>query len=107
LNFFGPWAVRVLRIAFVTLGFVAAITVGCCAAAFFEDTLETFLSITGYSAIIHLVPIIEKHVLIRHSRWSSYDWDAWANTELLSFGWGAIAAFVFGFLGAALGMKTA
>ncbi|KAF2442061.1 hypothetical protein P171DRAFT_364624 [Karstenula rhodostoma CBS 690.94] len=104
---FGPWALRVPRIAFVTFGFVAAITVGCSAAAFFTDTLQTFLSIIGYWTIIHLVVIIEEHVIFRHSRWSSYDWDAWASRDLLPFGWGAIAAFAFGFAGAALGMKVA
>lgn len=104
---FGPWALRVPRIAFVTFGFVAAITVGCCAAAFFEDTLQTFLSIIGYWTIVHLVIIIEEHIIFRRSRWSNYDWEAWASWELLPFGWGAIAAFGFGFLGAALGMKVA
>jgi purine-cytosine permease-like protein len=103
---FGPWALRVPRIAFVTFGFLAAITVGCCAAAFFEDTLETFLSIIGYWTIIHLVVIIEEHIIFRRSRWQNYDWDAWASWDLLPFGWGAIAAFVFGFVGAALGMKV-
>lgn len=104
---FGPWALRVPRIVFVTFGFFAAIIVGCCAAAFFKDTLQTFLSIIGYWTIIHLVVIVEEHIIFRRSRWSNYDWDTWASWELLPFGWGAIAAFVFGFLGAALGMKVA
>jgi len=54
-----------------------------------------------------LVVIIEEHIIFRHSRWQNYDWDAWYDYKLLSFGWGAIAAFAFGFLGAALGMKVA
>ncbi|KAF1969923.1 hypothetical protein BU23DRAFT_571217 [Bimuria novae-zelandiae CBS 107.79] len=103
---FGPWALRIPRITFVTFGFVAAITASCCAAAFFEDTLLTFLSIIGYWTIVHLVVIIEEHVIFRRSSWSSYDWDAWARHDLLPFGWGAIAAFAFGFAGAALGMTV-
>jgi purine-cytosine permease-like protein len=103
---FGPWAMRVPRISFATLGFIADITVGCCAVAFFEDTLETFLSIIGYWTIIHLV-IVEEHIIFRRSRWSNYDWDAWASWELLPFGWGAMGAFAFDFVGAALGIKTA
>ena len=104
---FGPWAIRVPRIAFVTLGFIAALIVGCCAAAFFTDTLQTFLSIIGYWTIVHLVVIAEEHVLFRRARWSNYNWDAWGDADLLPFGWGAIAAFGFGFAGAALGMKVA
>ncbi|KAL1644548.1 hypothetical protein SLS61_008713 [Didymella pomorum] len=104
---FGPWALRVPRIAFITFGYIAAITVGCCAAAFFEDTLQTFLSIIGYWTIIHLVVIIEEHIVFRHACWQNYDWDAWYDCELLPFGWGAIAAFAFSFLGAAFGMKVA
>ena len=94
------------RIAFVSFGYIAAITVGTCAAAYFKDTLQTFLSIIGYWTIVHLVVIIEEHIIFRRNRWSNYDWDAWASWELLPFGWGAIAAFCFGFLGAALGMKV-
>ncbi|KAF1996808.1 hypothetical protein P154DRAFT_607432 [Amniculicola lignicola CBS 123094] len=45
---FSPWALCVPRIAFVTFGFIAAITVGCCGTAFFSDTLQTFLSMIGY-----------------------------------------------------------
>lgn len=92
---------------FVTLGFVAAIVVGCCAAAFFEDVLQTFLSVIGYWTIIHLVVIIEEHVIFRRSNWYNYDWDAWASSDTLPFGWGSIVAFAFGFAGAALGMEVA
>lgn len=55
---------------------------------------------------MYLVVIIEEHVIFRRASWSNYDWDAWACSELLPFGWGAIAAFGFGFAGAALGMKV-
>jgi purine-cytosine permease-like protein len=103
----GPWAIKVPRIAFVTLGYIAAIIVGCFAAKYFEDTLQTFLSVIGYWTIIHLVVVVEEHVIFRRARYGLYDWDAWDKPELLPFGWGAIGGFAFGFLGAALGMKTA
>jgi len=90
----------------VSLGYVAAVTVGCCAAQYFHDSLQTFLSIIGYWTIIHLVVIAEEHILFRGRRWSRYDFEAWDKAALLPFGWGAIAAFCFGFLGAALGMKV-
>lgn len=103
---FGPWALRIPRVVLVTAGFVIAVIVGCCAAEFFHDWLQTFLSIIGYWTVIHLVVIAEEHVIFRSSRWSRYDFDAWDKSSLLPFGWGAIGAFCFGFLGAALGMKT-
>ncbi|KAF2791828.1 hypothetical protein K505DRAFT_248050 [Melanomma pulvis-pyrius CBS 109.77] len=103
---FGPRALQIPRIAFVTFGYMCAITVGCLAAAFFADTLQTFLSIIGYWTIIHLVIIIEEHVIFRRGRWSNYNWDAWGSQELLPFGYAAIGAFGAGFVGAALGMKV-
>ena len=103
---FGPWALRIPRVVLVTLGFIAAVIVGCCAARFFpEATLQTFLSIIGYWTVIHIVVVAEEHFIFRRGRWSLYDLDAWSKPELLPFGWGAIGAFCFGFLGAALGMK--
>jgi purine-cytosine permease-like protein len=103
---FGPWAARIPRIVLVTVGFVAAIVVGTCAAKFFNDTLQTFLSIIGYWTIIHLVVVAEEHIIFRGHRWSRYDLDAWDKPALLPFGWAAIGTFCFGFLGAAMGMKT-
>jgi purine-cytosine permease-like protein len=103
---FGPWAIKIPRIALVTFGYVAAIIVGCFAARYFQDTLQTFLSIIGYWTVIHLVVVAEEHIIFRRNRWSAYNWDAWQNRDLLSFGWAAIAAFGFGFVGAALGMKV-
>ncbi|KIW27998.1 uncharacterized protein PV07_07690 [Cladophialophora immunda] len=104
---FGPWAARIPRIFLVTLGFIAAIIVGACAAEFFSDTLQTFLSIIGYWTVIHLTIVAEEHIIFRACRWSQYNLDAWNQPDLLPFGWAAIGAFGFGFMGAALGMKTA
>ena len=104
---FGPWAARIPRIVLVTFGFIAAVVVGACAAKFFDDTLQTFLSIIGYWTIIHLVVVAEEHIIFRARRWSRYDLDAWDKPALLPFGWAAIGAFLFGFAGAALGMKVA
>lgn len=104
---FSPRAARIPRIFLVTFGFVAAVVVGACAAAFFSDTLQTFLSIIGYWTVIHLTVVAEEHIIFRVGRWSNYDLDAWDKPALLPFGWASIVAFGFGFLGAALGMKTA
>jgi len=103
---FGPHAVRIPRIILVTFGYIAAIIVGCLAAKYFDDSLSTFLSVIGYWTVIHLVVIGEEHIFFRGNRWSRYDFDAWDKPELLPFGWAAIGAFAFGFLGAAMGMKT-
>ncbi|KAJ5896023.1 Permease cytosine/purine uracil thiamine allantoin [Penicillium subrubescens] len=102
----GSWAIRVPRVILVTFGFVAAIIVGCCAAKYFEDTLQTLLSVIGYWTVIHITVVLEEHFIFRRG-WKAYDFDAWNNPALLSFGWAAIGAFAFGFLGAALGMKVA
>lgn len=102
----GPWAVRIPRVAFVTFGFIAATIVGCLASLSFENSLQTVLSIVGYWTVIHVVIIAEEHIIFRKARWSAYNWDAWNRKELLPFGWGAIGGFIFGFLGAALGMKV-
>lgn len=85
---------------------MAAIIVGCCAARYFEDTLQTLLSVIGYWTVIHITVVLEEHFIFRR-RWKAYDFDAWNSPALLSFGWAAIGAFAFGFLGAALGMKVA
>lgn len=103
---FGPWALRIPRVVLVTFGFFAAIIVGCFAARFFHDTLQTFLSVIGYWTIIHIVVVVEEHLIFRGRRWSRYDLDSWDDPKLLPFGWGAIGAFPFGFLGAALGMRV-
>jgi purine-cytosine permease-like protein len=104
---FSPRAARIPRIILVTFGFIAAIIVGCFAAKYFQDTLQTFLSIIGYWTVIHLVVVAEEHLIFRGGRLSRYDFDAWDKPELLPFGWAAIGAFGFGFLGAAMGMKVA
>jgi purine-cytosine permease-like protein len=103
---FGPWAIRIPRIVLVTFGYIAAIIVGCMAARYFQDTLQTFLSVIGYWTVIHLVIVAEEHIIFRRNRWSLYDWDAWESQDLLPFGYGAIIAFAFGFTGAVLGIKT-
>lgn len=103
---FGPWAIKVPRIAFVTFGFIVATIVGCLASLSFESSLQTVLSIVGYWTVIHLVVVAEEHVIFRKARWSAYDFDAWESPSLLPFGWGAIGAFAFGFLGAAMGMNV-
>lgn len=103
---FGPWAIRIPRIALVTFGYAASVTVGCLAARFFTDSLQTFLSVIGYWTVIHLVVVAEEHIIFRASSWKRYDWEAWHSPALLPFGWAAIGAFLFGFAGAALGMKV-
>lgn len=45
-------------------------------------------------------------MIFRSRRWSRYDFDVWDKPALLPFGWGAIGGFLFGFLGAALGMRV-
>jgi purine-cytosine permease-like protein len=103
---FGPWPLRIPRVVLVTFGFVAAVIVGCCAARFFPAaTLQTFLSLIGYWTVIHIVVVMEEHFIFRRGKMSRYDLDAWSSAELLPFGWGAIGAFCFGFLGAVMGMK--
>lgn len=103
---FGPWAIRVPRIVFVTTGYIVAIIVGCLASLSFASSLQTFLSIIGYWTIIHIVVVAEEHTIFRRSQWASYDFEAWNQPALLTFGWAAIAAFCFGFLGAAMGMNV-
>lgn len=90
----------------VTFGFVVAVIVGCFAAKYFSDTLQTFLSVIGYWTIIHITVVVEEHIFFRRG-WKGYDLDAWGDSSYLPFGWAAIGAFGFGFMGAALGMKVA
>ncbi|KAH6723538.1 hypothetical protein BKA61DRAFT_626584 [Leptodontidium sp. MPI-SDFR-AT-0119] len=82
---FGPWALRIPRIVLVTLGFVAAIIVGTCAAEYFHDTLQTFLSIIGYWTIIHILVVVEEHIIFRSASWKRYNFDAWDKPDLLPF----------------------
>ncbi|KAL3474625.1 permease for cytosine/purines, uracil, thiamine, allantoin-domain-containing protein [Aspergillus californicus] len=102
---FGPWALRIPRIALVTFGFIAAVIIGCCAAQYFDDTLQTLLSVIGYWTVIHITLVIEEHLIFRRG-WAGYDLDKWNDRAYLPFGWAAIGAFGFGFVGAALGMKV-
>lgn len=85
---------------------MAAIIVGRCAAKYFEDTLQTLLSVIGYWTVIHITVVVQGHFIFRRG-WKAYDFDAWNNPACLPFGWAAIGAFAFSFLGAALGMKVA
>lgn len=102
----GPWALRIPRVILVTFGFVVAIIIGCCAAVYFDDTLQTFLSVIGYWTVIHITVVMEEHFIFRR-HWSAYNLNDWNNPTRLPFGWASIGAFVFGFAGAALGMKVA
>lgn len=90
---------------FVTFGFVAAIIVGCCASIYFDDTLQTFLSVIGYWTVIHITVVAIEHVFFRRSL-VGYDLDSWNDPTKLPFGWAAIGSFLAGFVGAALGMKV-
>lgn len=101
----GPWAIRIPRVVLVTFGFIAAVIIGCCAAKYFDDTLQTLLSIIGYWTVIHVTVVMERHFIFRRG-WTAYDLDAWNVPASLPFGWASIGAFAFGFLGAALGMKV-
>ena len=72
---------------------------------YFDSTLSTLLSVIGYWTVIHITVVMEEHFIFRRG-WKTYDWDAWNSPTGLPFGWAAIGAFAFGFLGAALGMKV-
>jgi purine-cytosine permease-like protein len=98
--------VRIPRIFLVTFGFAVSLIVGCFAAEYYHDTLQTFLSVIGYWTVIHITIVAEEHLIFRANNWSRYDFNAWDKPGLLPFGWGAIGGFCFGFLGAALGMKV-
>lgn len=102
---FGPWALRIPRIALVTFGFVVAIVVGCFAAEYYHDTLLAFLSVIGYWTVIHITVVAEEHFIFRRG-WKGYNFHTWADPALLPFGWAAIGAFASGFVGAVLGMKV-
>lgn len=80
--------------------------VGCCAAVYFHDTLQTFLSVIGYWTVIHITVVAMEHIFFRHGP-TGYDLDAWNDPKKLPFGWAAIGSFLGGFVGAALGMKVA
>ncbi|KAJ5757421.1 uncharacterized protein N7511_006115 [Penicillium nucicola] len=102
----GPWALRIPRVVLVTFGSIAAVIIGCFAARYFSDTLQTLLSVIGYWTVIHITLVMEEHFIFRRG-WNGYNLDAWNSIADLPFGWAAIGAFAFGFLGAALGMKVA
>ena len=89
----------------MTFGFIVAIIIGCCAAKYFDDALQTFLSVIGYWTVIHVTVVMGEHFVFRR-RWTAYDLEAWNNPIALPFGWASIGAFCFGFLGAAMGMKV-
>ncbi|KAJ5667341.1 hypothetical protein N7507_003205 [Penicillium longicatenatum] len=99
----GTWAIRIPRPVLVTVGSVVAVIVGCCAAKYFDDALQTFLSVIGYWTVIHATVVMEEHFIFRR-RWSAYDLENWNNPAALPFGWASVGAFCFGFAGAALGM---
>lgn len=84
---------------------MVAVFVGCFAALYFDDTLQTLLSVIGYWTVIHITVVIEEHLIFRRS-WASYDFNSWNDPSVLSFGWASVAAFAFGFIGAALGMQV-
>lgn len=80
--------------------------VGCCAAVYFQGTLQTFLSVIGYWTVIHITVVAIEHVFFRRG-WAGYNLDAWDDPKELPLGWAAIGSFVGGFVGAALGMSVA
>jgi purine-cytosine permease-like protein len=70
---------RIPRVVMVTFGFIAAIIIGCCAARYFSDTLQTLLSVIGYWTVIHITLVMEEHFIFRRG-WNGYDFDAWNST---------------------------
>ncbi|EME77298.1 uncharacterized protein MYCFIDRAFT_146509, partial [Pseudocercospora fijiensis CIRAD86] len=104
---FGPWAIRVQRVVFVTMGFIVSVVVGYLASLSFEESLITLLDILGYWVVFFLVVVAEEHLIFRRCDWSRYNFDDWDNPHQLPFGWAGIMAFVFGFLGALMGMSEA
>lgn len=88
----------------MTMGFVVSVVVGCLASLSFEESLITLLDILGYWCVILFVVVAEEHLIFRGCDWSCYDFAVWDNPHQLPFGWAGISAFIFGFLGAVMGM---
>lgn len=71
----------------------------------FGETLHSFLSVLGYWLAIFVTVLLEEHFIFRQADWGRYDPAlTWNNRKLLPIGWGALGAFCFGVVGAAMGM---
>ncbi|KAK3695706.1 permease for cytosine/purines, uracil, thiamine, allantoin-domain-containing protein [Podospora appendiculata] len=63
---------------------------------------SNFLALMGYWVEIMICIVVQEHLLFRRGK--GYDWTKWEDKTYLPVGWAALAAFLFGWLGAVLGM---
>ncbi|KAK4188297.1 putative purine-cytosine transporter [Podospora australis] len=63
---------------------------------------QNFLALMGYWVEFMIFIVALEHILFR--RHKGFDWSKWEDKKYLPVGWAALAAFLFGWLGAVLGM---
>ena len=105
LQMLGRYGPRIPRPLLTTLEVVIYTVCAIVAREYLREIMENFLPLMSYWIVAWLAVCLEETWVFRRGR--DYDWTVWNNTHRMPMGLAAGASFVFGILGAVLGMVSA
>ncbi|KAE8159588.1 hypothetical protein BDV40DRAFT_290851 [Aspergillus tamarii] len=103
LQMLGRYGPRIPRPLLTTLEVVIYTVCAIVAREYLREIMENFLPLMSYWIVAWLALCLEEAWIFRRGR--DYDWAIWNNPNRLPMGLAAGASFVFGILGAVLGMS--
>ncbi|KAB8259629.1 hypothetical protein BDV32DRAFT_57626 [Aspergillus pseudonomiae] len=103
LQMLGRYGPRIPRPLLTTFEVVIYTVCAIVAREYLREIMENFLPLMSYWIVAWLAVCLEEAWIFR--RGHSYDWTIWNNPHRLPMGLAAGASFVFGLLGAVLGMS--
>ncbi|KAB8268555.1 hypothetical protein BDV30DRAFT_230617 [Aspergillus minisclerotigenes] len=103
LQMLGRYGPRIPRPLLTTLEVVIYTVCAIVAREYLREIMENFLPLMSYWIVAWLAVCLEETWIFRRGR--DYDWTVWNNPHRLPMGLAAGASFVFGILGAVLGMS--
>ncbi|KXX76635.1 Vitamin B6 transporter TPN1 [Madurella mycetomatis] len=98
----GRYAKVVPRWVWVTVVIVLQMVMALAGREVLFILFQNFLALMGYWVEFMIVIVALEHVIFR--RVKGFDWSRWEDKSYLPVGWAALASFLFGWLGAVLGM---
>ncbi|KAE8349153.1 hypothetical protein BDV28DRAFT_152155 [Aspergillus coremiiformis] len=103
LQMLGRYGPRIPRPLLTTLEVVVYTVCAIVAHKYLREIMENFLPLMSYWIVAWFAVCLEEAWIIQRGR--DYDWTVWNNPHRLPMGLAAGASFVFGILGAVLGMS--
>lgn len=98
----GSWPEKVPRAFWNTFGVIVYTVCAAVGRDYLYDIFENFLALMGYWVTTWLTITLEEQLIFR--RKTGYNWEDWNNKGALPIGLAALAAFIFGWVGAVISM---